>query len=242
MSTDTSIKVRSLNWLQRDRAMDLLSPGAEQKHFGAGSLESEAEQRQGDYKEAEGMCGLPVPSTDYAWTADDLRQVQRVDYLFAADCIYDDHLTDAFFATVKHIFAIAPSLRRLFLTIEKRVNFSVHDLAARAHAYDYFRSHFNEEEAYGDGVAGADDTNGSQTSGDDNNGGPMQAPSYNLVESADQIQHKTISLSEARLVGRKIETASVPQVFEYDRVSELELWEIWAPSASSGSGEHLIHL
>lgn len=74
-----------------------------------------AEQDSGEALEHVKSIGRsrgPNPtSLDYDWTADDVQHVQRLEYLVAADCIYDDNLTDAFFATVGHLFTIVPSFR-----------------------------------------------------------------------------------------------------------------------------------
>ena len=39
---------------------------------------------------------LPPASSEYGWQAGDVQQLQRLDVLLAADCIYEDVLTEAF--------------------------------------------------------------------------------------------------------------------------------------------------
>jgi len=73
----------------------------------------------------------------------------------------------------------------LYLSIEKRINFTLEWLEATCKAYDHFRSLFEDEAA---------------------------------------MQH---SPDPKAFVGRCIPLEDIPQHFEYERVKELEIWEIW---------------
>lgn len=61
--------------------------------------------------------------------------------LFAADVIYSDDLTDLFFDTVKKLMSRGAK-KVLYLTLEKRYNFSLDELDVVANGYKHFRSFF----------------------------------------------------------------------------------------------------
>lgn len=42
----------------------------------------------------------------YSWTSSDLKDVERASMLVAADVIYRDDLTDAFFSTVERLMSV----------------------------------------------------------------------------------------------------------------------------------------
>jgi len=99
--------------------------------------------------------------------------------IIAADVIYDDGLTEELFNRLSELLQ---GEKRLVLSIEKRINFTLEDCAPTSPAYDYFRTFFAVEE-----------------NGD---------------------------LEETKLFfGHRI-PLDFPQYFAYERVDELELWEI----------------
>ncbi|KAK3286658.1 hypothetical protein CYMTET_5796 [Cymbomonas tetramitiformis] len=116
----------------------------ENRHLSQGGVEH-IQVRELDWR-----CPLERPvetsSATFQWGADDLRRMKNLSYLVAADCVYDEPLTDTLFSCVKYLFRAYPSCRSLFVSLEKRVNFSLVDLQARAHAYDHFRTHFTAVE------------------------------------------------------------------------------------------------
>jgi len=46
-----------------------------------------------------------VMDQSFAWTPDDVDELQRCDLILAADCVYDDDLTDAFFAALARVLS-----------------------------------------------------------------------------------------------------------------------------------------
>jgi predicted nicotinamide N-methyase len=64
----------------------------------------------------------------FAWSAADVAQLASLSEVLVADCVYDDALTDALWATLRSLFAHCPSLRGATVSLERRVNFSAQDL------------------------------------------------------------------------------------------------------------------
>ncbi|KAI0236223.1 Methyltransferase-like protein 22 [Lamellibrachia satsuma] len=79
----------------------------------------------------------------YSWTPTDVEALNSVQVILAADVIYEDTLTDAFFLTVNRLMCQPPS-KSLFLSIEKRLNFSLLDLDVACPAYNHFRKCLND--------------------------------------------------------------------------------------------------
>lgn len=77
----------------------------------------------------------------YSWTFSEVEQYQNTSLIVAADVIYSDNLTDAFFSTLERIMSVGPE-KVLYLALEKRYNFSLDDLSVVANGYSRFRSYF----------------------------------------------------------------------------------------------------
>ncbi|TQD70818.1 hypothetical protein C1H46_043653 [Malus baccata] len=75
----------------------------------------------------------------YSWTFSEVEAAQEASVLVAADVIYSDDLTDAFFSTLERLMPLG-SKKVLYLALEKRYNFSLDDLAIVANGYLHFRS------------------------------------------------------------------------------------------------------
>ncbi|CAN6570681.1 unnamed protein product [Malus baccata var. baccata] len=84
----------------------------------------------------------------YSWTFSEVEAAQEASVLVAADVIYSDDLTDAFFSTLERLMPLG-SKKVLYLALEKRYNFSLDDLAIVANGYLHFRSFLQLE---GDGA------------------------------------------------------------------------------------------
>ncbi|KAL9274609.1 Methyltransferase-like protein [Drosera capensis] len=122
----------------------------------------------------------------YSWTSSEIENVNRASLLLAADVIYSDDLTDAFFSTVEKLMSQG-SQKVLYLALEKRYNFTLDDVDVVANGYSHFRSYLRDDES----------------------------------EAAED------SVSSPRFVGERLDLASIPQyVLEYDRGTDVELWEI----------------
>lgn len=116
--------------------------------------------------------------SDFCWTKEDQDALKDTSVLLAADVIYDDLLTDAFVETILTLFNKAKAEIVLYLTIEKRLNFTLRDLAVTSPAYDYF---------------------------------------LRRIEKLETVEQK--------LKARQLRT-DFPKYLQYERVKELELWEI----------------
>lgn len=75
----------------------------------------------------------------YSWTFSEVEAAQEASLLVAADVIYSDDLTDAFFSTLQRLMS-SGSEKVLHLALEKRYNFSLDDLNVVANGYSHFRS------------------------------------------------------------------------------------------------------
>ncbi|KAJ4718147.1 methyltransferase-like protein 22 [Melia azedarach] len=76
----------------------------------------------------------------YCWNSSELEEIERASVLLAADVIYSNDLTDAFFRTLNKLMLLG-SEKVLYLALEKRYNFSLDDLDVVANGYSHFRSY-----------------------------------------------------------------------------------------------------
>ncbi|KAK7847323.1 methyltransferase-like protein 22 [Quercus suber] len=94
-----------------------------------------------------GLVGIllaHVAKTVYSWTFSEVEEVQGASLLVAADVIYSDDLTDAFFNVLEKFMSLG-SEKVLYLALEKRYNFSVNDLDVVANGYSHFRSYLRDD-------------------------------------------------------------------------------------------------
>ncbi len=73
----------------------------------------------------------------FLWRSEDQQSADNCEILLAADVIYDDDLTSAFFKTVQRFLSVPPS-KSLYLALERRLNFTLTDLEVSCPAYQYF--------------------------------------------------------------------------------------------------------
>ncbi|XP_040212918.1 methyltransferase-like protein 22 isoform X2 [Rana temporaria] len=87
------------------------------------------------------------PENLYNWTEDDISHFyDETTVIFAADVFYDDDLTDALFKT---LYRITQSLRRnciIYLSMERRYNFTLRYMNITCDAYNHFRNCLNNFE------------------------------------------------------------------------------------------------
>ncbi|KAG0347709.1 Methyltransferase-like protein 22 [Podila minutissima] len=84
---------------------------------------------------------------EYSWTPEDVREwTDEGAFIFAADVVYDDSLTDVLVECLEQLLTIPLPTghprhehgRVAFMTMEKRYNFSLNELDVVAQAHDYF--------------------------------------------------------------------------------------------------------
>lgn len=76
----------------------------------------------------------------YDWSIAEIEELQKATLIVAADVIYSDDLTDAFFNTLGRLAMQGPE-KVVYLALEKRYNFSLDDLNVVANGYSRFRSY-----------------------------------------------------------------------------------------------------
>lgn len=77
---------------------------------------------------------------DFAWTEEEVTDVHnKVSVILAADVCYDDELTDALFRTIYRITSNLQNPCVVYLSIEKRFNFTLRHMNTSCEAYDHFR-------------------------------------------------------------------------------------------------------
>ncbi|XXG52332.1 hypothetical protein AAC387_Pa03g0700 [Persea americana] len=91
-------------------------------------------------------CGLPsLQRYMYSWTSSEVKEAEGASLILAADVIYSDDLTDAFFNIVERLMSRGVK-KVLYMALEKRYNFSLDDLDVVANGYSRFRSYLQNEE------------------------------------------------------------------------------------------------
>ncbi|KAL6058897.1 Methyltransferase-like protein 22 [Balamuthia mandrillaris] len=132
----------------------------------------------------------------FCWSSEEMKEVARVSVFLAADVIYEDSITDSFFHTLRQLMQLTESeeggsqASTAYIAIEKRINFTLEDLAPTAKAYSHFRTYF---------IASDDE---------------------------QRIDEQAKTEGRPHFKGTLISTDCVPQYFDYDRVKELELWNL----------------
>ncbi|MCD7450829.1 hypothetical protein HAX54_008572 [Datura stramonium] len=81
----------------------------------------------------------------YCWTQSEIEELKKASLLLAADVIYSDDLTAAFFSILKKLMSDNPE-KVLYLAMEKRYNFTLDDLDVVANGYSHFRSYLITEQ------------------------------------------------------------------------------------------------
>lgn len=100
--TGGEVKVRRLDWLQKDFCTDA--------------------------------------DVEFSWTEEEIADIHNnTRFIIAADVCYDDDLTDGFFRTLYQLCSNFNHICRVFISIEKRMNFTLRHMDVSCEAYDHFR-------------------------------------------------------------------------------------------------------
>ncbi|KAM0930313.1 hypothetical protein ACQ4PT_001050 [Festuca glaucescens] len=131
-----------------DRGTDILDNCLANVHLNSSTLkfdEANIHVRELDWRTSwpppVGTRDASDPSSIYLWAASEIEEAEKATLLLAADVIYSDGLTDLFFNTVRQLMSRGVE-KVLYLTLEKRYNFSLDDLDVVANGYKHFRTFF----------------------------------------------------------------------------------------------------
>uniref|UniRef100_A0AAG5DM58 Methyltransferase-like protein 22 n=1 Tax=Anopheles atroparvus TaxID=41427 RepID=A0AAG5DM58_ANOAO len=94
-------------------------------------------------------CRVDVSELDFKVSYQDYPrqlkdQLQHVQYVIAADVIYDDDITEAFVRTIVSLLLELPKLKAIYIALEKRYVFTLEDMDSVAPCYDYFLRYFQK--------------------------------------------------------------------------------------------------
>lgn len=78
------------------------------------------------------------------WSEQVKEQVQKADFIIAADVIYDDRITEAFITTIGHLFDHSKASMQLLVALEKRYVFTLADLDSVAPCFEHFLRVFDQ--------------------------------------------------------------------------------------------------
>ncbi|XP_078273709.1 methyltransferase-like protein 22 isoform X1 [Rhinoraja longicauda] len=88
----------------------------------------------------------------YCWSEEETAQLHdQTDVVLAADVFYEDDLTDAFFRIIYRVLSHLRNPSTVYLSVEKRLNFTLRKLDVTCDAYDHFRQCLAELENMSDG-------------------------------------------------------------------------------------------
>lgn len=130
------------------------------------------------------------------WTADDIAVLSsnKTEVLWlAADVIYDDALTEAFFKTARR--CMRPG-EHLWMAMEKRFNFSIEEMSVVAHGYKRLLKYIG------------------------------LSPSQTTAVLEVEVSHFSHDVSSHYFTGKRIPLTFPQRVMNYDRVKDLEMWDI----------------
>lgn len=75
----------------------------------------------------------------FQWSLYDISLLKKTDIIFAADCIYDESLTQQLFNTIQFLLHQSKQKRiDVFISLEKRLNFSMTEMDVAAPSYEHF--------------------------------------------------------------------------------------------------------
>ncbi|KMT00797.1 hypothetical protein BVRB_9g220740 isoform C [Beta vulgaris subsp. vulgaris] len=131
-----------------DHGVEVLDNCARNVHINSGLFRSESsvKVRELDWQKPWPPLDLGS-SVRYSWTSSEVEEVDRASLLLAADVIYSDELTDAFFSVLQKMMCQHPE-KVLYLALEKRYNFSLNDLDVVANGYSHFLSFLRVEKGF----------------------------------------------------------------------------------------------
>ncbi|XP_019853597.1 PREDICTED: methyltransferase-like protein 22 [Amphimedon queenslandica] len=88
------------------------------------------------------LCSSGMEEGDrYKWNHSELELLRKTSIILASDVIYDNELTDAFISTLVYLSTvIMESTPLIIISMEKRINFTLSDLAPSSPCYEYFCS------------------------------------------------------------------------------------------------------
>ncbi|GAA0140618.1 methyltransferase [Lithospermum erythrorhizon] len=154
----------------------------------------------------------------YGWNASDVEELQRATLLVAADVIYSDELTDAFFRTLAALMSQS-GRKVLYLALEKRYNFSLDDLDIVANGYTHFLSYLHD---------GCKQSTNCTPNFQDGLDTITNGISHFQNLHGENAQCNTNGNEVSHIFsGKRIGLAEIPQyVKEYERGEDVELWEI----------------
>nr|XP_040236082.2 methyltransferase-like protein 22 isoform X1 [Anopheles coluzzii] len=94
-------------------------------------------------------CRVHVTELDFKVSYQDYprdlkTKLQDVQYVIAADVIYDDDITEAFVRTIVSLLLELPKLKAIYIALEKRYVFTLEDMDSVAPCYDYFLRYFEK--------------------------------------------------------------------------------------------------
>lgn len=132
-----------------DHGVEVLDNCAKNVHVNSRIFRSECsvKVRELDWLKPWPPLALEV-KTRYSWTPPDVQEINRATVLLAADVIYSDELTDAFFGVLEKLMSQG-STKVLYLALEKRYNFSLNDLDIVANGYSHFLRYLMDGEDLG---------------------------------------------------------------------------------------------
>lgn len=77
---------------------------------------------------------------DFSWTEEEVADLHdNTNFIIAADVCYDDDLTDGLFRTLYRLCSSFNHPCTVFISVEKRMNFSLHHMDVCCEAYSHFK-------------------------------------------------------------------------------------------------------
>ncbi|XP_005952955.2 methyltransferase-like protein 22 [Haplochromis burtoni] len=99
------------------------------------SADHEVKVRQLDWLQDD-LC--TDAAVEFSWTKEEVADLNNTSIIIAADVCYDDDLTDGLFRTLHRLCSNFPHTCTVFISIEKRMNFTLQHMDVSCEAYDHF--------------------------------------------------------------------------------------------------------